>query len=364
MSFLTANPDLSGTKYSNDQIPRKRDYLISWINHVNPGWLDSPKGALGEFWRREDKNAVSYLLRLADIIWTLDQQNAITAKSDSIFREKIKQLTREKQFDPLDDIVAELEFAAAFVKRISPLSFEPLVPQDTLGENRPASPDYGIRLPDGDILFEVTVFNGGVIREWEETSFYLDKKFDKELKNLNNKWVEVTFPIHASRGIVDDQKLKMVSKQIKAEAKNEVDLLMGELNFNVRWRTIYPIPKEAYETRSYRLAVTDDIEDILLKAIRRKFDDKRKQLPADIRMPYFLVIKFGSVLIRYSDFVRLLDTKIFPDTNYRRISGIVYMGELNGETYLEIWKNNNAKNPVSDNLIDVFRGVAEFHLHK
>jgi hypothetical protein len=55
-----------------------------------------------------------------------------------------------------------------FGERAGPISCEPMVPTELLGSpSPPSSPDYAIRLPDGDVIIEVTMMRAEVLDSWD-----------------------------------------------------------------------------------------------------------------------------------------------------------------------------------------------------
>ncbi len=170
MSFLTSNPDLSGTIFTENDLRIAREYLESGIKRVNPAWLDEPQGILGNYWLRDDTEATCFLIDFAQRIYNVDRN--ITERSVPIFHgEKIKEiLLRAKKEEQFLECLTELQAASVLVNYASPLALDPMISKEDLlvPSNRPKTPDFGLRLPDNDVFLEVTVCHIDVLDQLEE----------------------------------------------------------------------------------------------------------------------------------------------------------------------------------------------------
>src|SRR5713101_1776321 len=128
MSFLTNEPDLSGTIYEEEHqhLQAIRDYLVAEINKADPTWLDNRKGILGQHWDADSVSSACYLIWIASMHKSISDR--ICPESAPRLQDKFKKLLNsinEKQY--LENL-AELEVAWAFADRVSPLIVEPLAP--------------------------------------------------------------------------------------------------------------------------------------------------------------------------------------------------------------------------------------------
>src|SRR5437762_13674837 len=89
MSFLTYQPDLSGTIFTQENFLGAREYLSTKLEQEDRAWLDNPQGPLGEYWRRNDNSAAWFLIDFASTIARV--ANNITDRSSPLLATKIKQ---------------------------------------------------------------------------------------------------------------------------------------------------------------------------------------------------------------------------------------------------------------------------------
>ena len=130
-----------------------------------PDWNQCPEGELASHWAIDNPQSVCFLIWIAQVLYKLDC--AKTEKSVNVFAEKIKQLMKLNLYQ-LTEALRELEIGAALSERFSPISFEPYVPVDNTYDSKPISPDYGIKLPEGWVDIESTVFRLGKLQSWDK----------------------------------------------------------------------------------------------------------------------------------------------------------------------------------------------------
>jgi hypothetical protein len=171
MSFLTYEPDLSGTIYEEDQqhLQAIRDNLVAEINKANPTWLDNPKGIFRQHWDTDSVSSTCYLIWIASMQKFISDR--ICPESAIRLQDKFKKLLNtidEKQY--LENL-AELEIAWAFAARVSPLIVEPLA--SVVGgadpSNETESPDFAFDISGERVYLEVTFFYVGVLEKWQKT---------------------------------------------------------------------------------------------------------------------------------------------------------------------------------------------------
>src|SRR6266699_4089976 len=115
MSFLTNNPDLSRTIYSEVNLNAPRQYLLDVINMVDPTWLNEPQGPLGKYWNRDDTHATCYWLWIARMLVTVGSY--ISQESMPRLATKFSELLHAKSEEQFLHTLVELEVAWSFVSR-------------------------------------------------------------------------------------------------------------------------------------------------------------------------------------------------------------------------------------------------------
>src|SRR5438874_2519261 len=118
MSFLTSNPDLSNTIYSEVDLNGARQYLLDVIRVVDPAWLDEPQGLLGSYWNKNDAYAACYLIWIAKMLVTVGTY--ISPECTSKLVTKFSELLHTKSEEQFLSTRAELEVAWSLVTRVSP----------------------------------------------------------------------------------------------------------------------------------------------------------------------------------------------------------------------------------------------------
>jgi hypothetical protein len=140
--FRETSPTLSGTCFGTDDLILARSVYESVFADIDPEWPNDPTGPLAAYWRAVDSHSAAYLIHLARVLWQLSNKN-VTAKSFPILRNKVQMLLRPPSSTSYEETLIELEVASSLSERISPISFEPLVPAGlSNAPSKPTSPDY------------------------------------------------------------------------------------------------------------------------------------------------------------------------------------------------------------------------------
>jgi len=157
MGFLETNVSLQGTKFKQEVLDSAKKFLVEIITLHDHRWLKTPKGPLSLYWNQEDAHSAAFLINIADILGVL--QSNVTERSIFLLKVKLKNLLRPRNDHVFNDLLLDLQFVRALCERVSPISFEPVLPDFWcfLG-GRARGPDYCIRLPDGDVAIEFGAF--------------------------------------------------------------------------------------------------------------------------------------------------------------------------------------------------------------
>lgn len=165
--FRETSPDLTGTCFGTNDLILARSVYAGVFADIDPEWPNDPTGPLASHWCAIDSYSAAYLIHLARVLWQLGNKNVI-AKPFPILRDKVEMLLRPPSSASYEETLIELEVASSLSERISPISFDPLVPASlSNAPSKPKSLDYGLRLPDSDVTVEVTVWHWQVLRNWD-----------------------------------------------------------------------------------------------------------------------------------------------------------------------------------------------------
>jgi hypothetical protein len=99
------------------------------------------------------------LLNIATVVVEL-MRNASPGVGRTL-TQRLRTMLRPRDGDTYQEALSELEVGGMIASRVSPVLLEPLVPTDwrsSQGE-QPMSPDYGVRVPEGLVTVEVTVWH-------------------------------------------------------------------------------------------------------------------------------------------------------------------------------------------------------------
>lgn len=197
--FSTSSPDLAGTRFRVNDLIVARSVYADVFADLDPQWPSDPIGPLASHWLADGSYSATYLIHVARVLWQLSNGN-ITTKSFPILRDKVLMLLRPPTLAAYEETLIELEVAASLSERASPISFEPLVPDDLSdAPSKPRSPDYGLRLPESDGTVEVTVWHWKMMRDWDLMATELRNRLEVKLAKLGlHRHVAIELPIRLS----------------------------------------------------------------------------------------------------------------------------------------------------------------------
>ena len=377
MSFLNSNIDLSATTstnvaFTNEHLDLARAYLTSTIRKHEPSWLRRPTGPLSVYWKDSAVPAACYLIELSRILSGLEKR--ITKRSQVIYAHKLKGMLRARKQKRFDEIVTELQVASSLSERVSPIDLNPLVPEELLhSKAEPPSPDLAVRLPDGDVLVEVTVLHFGLLLEWDRAVEQFTNDIWRLVKKRNGRRaIYLHLPLSFGMSHLGHKTTTALVNQVLSADSGRLDLktcnghavavweplphvvtdgkLPQRLPPGVKYATFGPIGTPpscgsvqatpsasdteavvrfdvalygsvpcaavAFETRP----LAEGLDDLLLNSLRDTLKRKRHQFPHEA--PYLLAVKLGHHRISADAVARLLTNRIWPNDQYARISGI------------------------------------------
>lgn len=394
MGFLDEDPDLDATKFDVQDLGMARQVLVSFIQTVDPAWLKNPFGPLALQWKGGGQWPATYLIHVAQTLHQLDR--SLTAKSVPIFRRKVQELLRPaRRPGAFEELFSELEVGALLSQRASPISFEPLVPTPELlsgAEQSPRSPDFGIRLPDGDVCFEVTNVHIGYLDAWDALMSRVSSDLSGRVLKLSlRRRALLRFPFGGADG---DMSVLLSGNTLRRFEKDEsgsetVRLPVGEAS--IEWGAvphfqigpdgepdftgaIFPMaaataggePGPAASIEYLPAALDPNVDEIILRSVRNSLRSKRKQMEKP--MPYVLVARLGHHRLNDEGIGRLLHERIFPNPDHAWITAIALFAPARNweiqspDPGLLFHLNENSRFPASPSLMKLMEGTGEFHL--
>jgi hypothetical protein len=381
MSFLDDTPDLSDQRFTLDDLGRARDYFLGALAMHAPDWIRAPRGTLGMHWSAGGQYPACFLIRIAQIFYILDR--SITKKSVPVLRDKFLLLlvSTGAQFD---ELLAELEIAAALVERFSPIMLEPLVPISALPGAKPKSPDFALRVLEGDVCIEATVLRVGLLDRWDREATWLSSELSRfATKREISTAVEFRLPILFSRRDISGQAIAKLFDSIGSSPRGETVLrtVNGEISFSWAPPRVFslvagavtevtapaPLPSAVSHaiSTSWLPVMNVDLSEQITKSVRNTLDRKRDQRV--FKGPYLIAIKLGHHRLQSEGVKSLLAQRIWPNRQYESISGIVHytsasgFGNVDPPHSLWLQPNDNARIPIPPSFLRCFEGELTIH---
>jgi hypothetical protein len=381
MSFLDDTPDLSGQRFTSDDLRRARDYFLSALSTRAPSWLREPRGTLALHWNSGGQYPACFLIRIAQIFYVLDR--SITKQSVPVLHEKFRCLL-EFTGAQFDELLAELEIAAALVERFSPIMLEPLVPISALPGAKPKSPDFALRVHEGDVCIEATVLRVGLLDQWDREATWLAA----ELSRLSTKRdistaVEFKLPILFSRRDIPGPAVAKLFDSIGSSPTGEAVLATpsGDAFFSWTPPRVFSLASGAITEVtaaaplpagvSHSISMTwlpimnVDLTEQLTKSVRNTLDKKRAQRV--FKGPYLIAIKLGHHRLQSEGIKALLAQRFWPNKQYEGISGVVHYTSAGGFGIADpphsLWlqPNDDARIPIPTSFLRCFKGELTIH---
>jgi hypothetical protein len=400
MSFLDSQIKLTSTIFSTSNYQFAREFLTSAITRHQPSWLNEPNGPLRSYWLGSGVHQICYLIELARMLSEL--QSNVTKKSSALLIEKFRGLLRAQPEEQFEELLTELQVASLLTERVSPLAFEPLVPEELIKPgNRPKSPDFAFRLPDTDVFVEVTVIRIGVLDKWDRRMRHLTAVLTRDLqKRQLRRAIKLVFPISAASTDLSVESLRdllfalrrsergewktnelgkpavvrwipfphvnmdrsgaVLDSSELENARIELDLRPGEIAATFgpaevpavgTWRSLFP---------------NASLNELVLKSIRNSLDQKRRQFPQEAS--YLLVVKIGHHRVIADAVQYLITNRIWTNGDYAWMLGMCFFTPRGGffksdaTPSIHLNLNPNSRIKPTGSLLEVFEGHREFHI--
>lgn len=335
MGFLDAKVSLEGTKFRHHALVEAQKFLSEMIRASDPTWLDQPCGPLSVHWNRQDVESVCFLISFTEIFVHL--KHNCTQKSLPVLADKLTTLLRAKEQEQFDETLLELQFARALSEKVSPIAFEPFVPEaDLKGSAKPNSPDYAVLLPEGGLLIEVTAFYFGALRTWIRATTTLTARLRDLLeKRKCSRVIDITLPLEFdSLALLPDLKgltdeicwTERGATQIFILGKKTVFKWAPMLLFDETTQTFREAQKGEIESTIgfaigfQKQVLDDDHEELFLKSLRKKLDEKHRDTKS---LPYFLTLALRHHSIKVKGVLAALQERIWPNPKYGWLTGVL-----------------------------------------
>jgi hypothetical protein len=378
MAFLDVAPDFDGWKFSREDLCQAQRFLRTALERYAPDWIQCPRGELALHWKKRGPYSTCFLIWVAQVLYKLDR--AKTAKSADVLADKFRELIslRGPQFI---ETFRELEIGAALSERFSPISFEPFVPKDVRRHSKPSSPDYGIKLPEGFVDIESTVLRVGQLDDWDREGTWISEQLTRwaRAKALCRDFT-LRLPIRFTRNQLSNESLRMLINAAGASRAGTQEFQLPCGVCYITWSPVLVFPEmrelrdgelpagisHAVVVRRFLATDTDErTSELVLTSLRNSLNAKRKQRMSDD--PYLIALSMGHYRIRRDGIDALVAQRIWPNTQYSGISGIVLYstpaGFQLGDDGHSLWLQTNprARVPVPCSLIEAFEGRKQYH---
>jgi hypothetical protein len=397
MAFPNAQVDLSSFIYKLQDLETARTVMQRLITRLIPEWIDAPVGVMAQHWNSDYPPGVLHIIDIAKTLHCLSCK--ITDRSRLVFDQKVIQLLKESREFKYEELLAELRVGTLFGELAGPISFEPMVPIEKLeSADKPSSPDYGIRLPDGDVVIEVTTLRVDKFDRWEIAMTGIRERIGNAISEANlMKEVDIQAPFGIQAHLLTRTQLDILIDLIRSKDSGEESIKLGQVDIQVIWRKIPVIrldsmknfqdqlnnieipegnfsmivasdnmkePQNAKSTRVYPV-LGPETDELIFKSLRNCLDGKRSQIPPGI--PSLLVIQLGGWRISPEYIYRIITKRVWPNKLYERFTGIgLFVPQRTFEltspvTTLTVNWNIQPLVPATSTLLALVEGGARFY---
>jgi hypothetical protein len=385
------------------QVKRVQDFYLQIFELVgDETWPYEPVGPLGNQWRGiGGAQSTYYLINVATVLWKL-MGDASPGVGRTI-TPRLKTMFRPSDDFAYEEALVELEIGGMVAPRVSPVLFEPLVPRNwrpAQGE-QPMSPDYGVRVPEGLVTVEVTVWHWEAYAAWQRMNVAIHTALSaRMMKRGVARNVRIELPIGSPQELVKDLWSHEFCDQVCDNEYGDIVTTDGATPRPIRaaWRPMLHFPDpdninwDAVAANggppftagpnigqmfgySINPCINDDDRNEALDSLRRSIDRKKRQ--RDPNLPHLVAISptFQRVAVSPSEFAKtwdvcgpLIDGRLWPNPKYQWLSGILEHNtnrvappsELS--YFLGYTPNPNATVPVPKTMDRALKGEAEFHV--
>lgn len=386
--FFEITPNLEGTRFGAKDLEGARGLYRDLFRKIEiEGWPANPIGPLRVWWTQEGTQTACYLIYIARIIYHLARN--VTSRSEPIFYEKAKRLFTEMTASVYMENLAELEVAFILSHAMSPLSYEPMVPVEQIGSpSQPKSPDFGIRLPSGDIAIEVTVWHWQSLRDWDAAQGQISVRLGARLRRAGlGRQVRLGLPLHvqnadieaiASSGVVDTMRAPAGETTVKLSG-GDATLEWAEFP---AFASFAELAGSSQMAKGFGMGAIGSVEkpfgfsvhplfderafDEAATSLRKALDRKRRQ--AVDGLPNIIALGLGHHRLDWDWVLPMFAERIWPNPKYRWLTALAAFtperawDQATGTALIKFDWNPNAAILAPQPLRDVAERGATFHL--
>lgn len=381
-------PDLDGTRFGKHDLEGAREVYRDLFGKLEiESWPDNPIGPLRVWWTQEGTQTACHLIYIASIFHRLCRN--VTSRSEPIFFEKSKRLFSELSDAVFAEQLAELEVAFILSRAMSPISFEPMVPVEKIGSaDQPKSPDFGFRLPSGDIAIEVTVWHWQSLRDWDAAQEQISLRLRARLGRAGlARQVELGLPLKVGGADIEAIVNSDVVDTMRA-TDGTITITLSDGEATLRWAE-FPVFSSFDEmtgspqaAEGFGMGAVGSVEkpfgfsvrpqfserafDDAATSLRKALDRKRRQTVDGL--PNIIVLGLGHHRLEWAWVLPMFAERIWPNAKYKWITALAaYTPErawdqLNGTAMILFDWNPNSALPAPQPLRDAVDGRATFHL--
>lgn len=364
-------------------------------------WPDDPVGPLGTQWRGVGgAQSTKYLMNVGNVLWQL--MGSASPGVGRTLTQRLRTVLRPPDDHAFEEALIELEVGGVLSSRISPVLLEPLVPtawRPSHGE-QPMSPDYGVRVPEGLVTVEVTVWHWEAYAAWHRMNETIFTALSaRMMKRGIARNVRIELPIGSPQELVKDlwshEFCDQVCDDDYGEIQSAVDVAPRPIT--ATWQPMLHFPDaddidwEAVKASGgapfaagpnigasfgYTMnpCIDDNDRNAALESLRRSLDRKKRQ--RDPNAPHFIAIAstFPRIAVGPNELSEtwdvlgpLIEERLWPNPRYNWLSGVLHVrtsrtaspGQL--AYRLDYNPNPNAAIPAPNNFMRAATGEAEFH---
>lgn len=383
-------------------IERVQDFYRQIFELVDDeAWPDDPVGPLGAQWRGVGgAQSTYYLMNVANVVYQL-MANASPGVGRTL-TQRLRTVLRPPDDHAYEEALIELEVGGVVASRITPVLLEPLVPDTWRPSHgdQPMSPDYGVRVPEGLVTVEVTVWHWEAYAAWHRMNETIHTALSSRMmKRGIARNVRIELPIGSPQDVVKDLWSHEFCDQVCDNEFGEIVTTDEAAPRPIRatWRPMLHFPDpdnidwEAVAANggppfaagpnigqifgyAVNPCIGDDDRTAGLESLRRSIDRKKRQ--RDPNAPHFIAIAstFPEIAVGPNEFANtwdvlgpLIEERLWPNPRFSWLSGVLHVRTCrvappNQLAYrLDYNPNPNATIPEPETFMRALTGEAEFH---
>jgi hypothetical protein len=365
-------------------------------------WPDAPVGPVGNQWRGVGgAQSTYYLMNVANVVTEL-MRNASPGVGRTI-TQRLRTMLRPSDDHAYEEALVELEVGGVLASRVSPVLLEPLVPDDWRpGQgSQPMSPDYGVRVPEGLVTFEVTVWHWEAYAAWHRMNETIHTALSARMQKRGvARNVRIELPLGSPQEAVEYLRShEFCDRVCDSESGTTVSPNgLAPRPIRVGWRPMLHFADQASidwdavaanggppfavgpniaQMFGYTInpCIGDDDLSAALESLRKSIARKKRQ--CDRSLPHFVAIAstFSRIAVGPNEFANtwdvfgpLIEERLWPNPRYNWLSGVLHhktnrvAAPGNLAYVVDYNPNPNAAVPAPEILARALTGEGEFHL--